>query len=141
MTEYEDRKKKVQSEKEILERLKEKENDLEGTEDALNNISNDDLESLREQEKETNINLNLAKKREREYKDKKLGAIKQYAWAIFGADFARQSLDFIDESVISGELPEPYNQQFIEKILSEKECICGACLEPEVNRGKKSQIC
>jgi DNA sulfur modification protein DndD len=127
----------IEKNEDINARNKKAEIDLKSTEDALSQIKNDDLEQLRKDEQRLNRELIAAKKSEKSYKEKKQKAIKQYAWAIFGADFAKQSLEFIDESVISGELPEPYNQQFIEKILTEKECICGICLEPGSTSWKK----
>lgn len=96
----------------------------------LDQIKNQNLTQLRADERKAEQSLIEAKSQRTKLKKQKLEAIKTYGWAVFGADFADQSLDFIDESVISGELPEPYNQKFIKKILSDKTCICGACLQP-----------
>ena len=104
--------------------------ELKNADAQLEKIKNKDLQSLRDRERRIMRDLKAEKNDRVEIKKQKIGAIKEYAWAVFGADFADQSQDFIDESVISGNLPEPYNQKFIKGILSEKICICGACLAP-----------
>ena len=116
--------------KEIAQNLTECDENLKEVGAELDKIKNKDLARLRADEKRIEADLREAKSQRTNLKAQKIETIKIYGWAIFGADFADNSLDFIDESVISGKLPEPYNKEFITTILSKKTCICGACLEP-----------
>ena len=106
------------------------EEELKDIDSALDKIKNKNLVDLRADERRIDDDLRLEKSQRTKLKAQKLETIKIYGWAVFGAEFADQSLDFIDESVISGKLPEPYNQEFISKILLDRTCICGARLQP-----------
>ena len=116
--------------KTIATNLTECEGNLKTVDSELDKIKNIDLAALRTSEKDLEHHLKVAKSQRTNLKAQKVETIKIYGWAVFGADFASHSLDFIDESVIAGRLPEPYNKEFITTILSKKTCICGACLQP-----------
>ncbi|WP_430425106.1 AAA family ATPase [Phenylobacterium sp.] len=40
------------------------------------------------------------------------------------------TLEFVDEAALRGKIPEPYNQPFIQGLLTAQQCICERCLEP-----------
>lgn len=61
---------------------------------------------------------------------RKVKLIRDYSWVAFSNRIAGEALDFIDESEIKGTIPAPYNLQLVKDILSQAECICGACIEP-----------
>ncbi len=102
---------------------------LEETENKLALIENKDLQSLRLREKDVSRQLLKAKASKKEFEKRKYQNISKFGWAVFGHEFANSSLDFIDESQLKGKLPEPYNKTFVEDILSEAMCICGADLK------------
>lgn len=102
---------------------------FEAVELELLQINNQDLNSLKKEE--TDLEQTL-QKLEREHKDSlvsKFKTVSKFGWAIFGKEFAEESLEFIDESTWKGRLPEPYNETFINDILAAARCICGQSLE------------
>jgi len=105
------------------------EKQLEETEEKLALINNQDLKTLRNEEKSAENNLHKMEREKVSIEKKKYQSISMFGWAVFGSDFADASLDFIDESQLKGKLPEPYNKTFIEDILSESRCICGETLK------------
>jgi DNA sulfur modification protein DndD len=92
----------------------------------LSKIANSELATLKKEEVELENKIKAAKAKRSFLEGKKKQVISTYAYSVFGSDFAQQSTDFIDESVSEGRLPEPYNEKFVKKILSEKTCVCGA---------------
>lgn len=60
--------------------------------------------------------------------------IAKYGFAIFGAQLASQALDFINEEEFKGTIPAPYNENLVNQILQEKNCICGA----EIHQGSQA---
>ena len=103
---------------------------LNKAEDGLDLIKNTDLTALRAQDRGLRSKLAGFKAQRADLRTRKVNVIRRYGWALFGGELASQSLDFIDESSLKGRLPEPYNQSFVDEILTNKVCICGACLEP-----------
>lgn len=97
--------------------------------EQLSKFSNFDLQKLRVQEKKLREEERECQDNLRKQIDAKRRLINKYGWAVYGNGFASQSLDFIDDSELKGKLPEPYNQTFIQDILSQKQCICGNCLD------------
>ena len=110
--------------------LKVAKENLNEVDEELSKIKSNDLAGLRNREKELKSDLDKFKKEKISLNTDKLKLVRKFGWAVFGRDFAKESLDFIDESALKGRLPEPYNQSFINDILDDKACICGASLEP-----------
>lgn len=52
------------------------------------------------------------------------------ATATVSAKLTSQSLDFIDEESLRGRIPSPYNEDFVQGLLSAKLCICERPLMP-----------
>lgn len=96
----------------------------------LAKINNMDLQTLRSEESRLTREISGFEKEQLDANLKKIRSINTYGWAVFGREFATESLDFIDESTLKGRLPEPYNQTFINDILKAAQCICGQHLEP-----------
>ncbi|MGR8998239.1 MAG: AAA family ATPase [Gammaproteobacteria bacterium] len=111
---------------EIIPALEKKHDQIE-TELAL--INNQDLKKLRNEERNAEIELKKLQNEHESLQKRRYSTISKFGWAVFGAEFANDSLDFIDESQLKGRLPEPYNRTFIEDIISNGICICGECLE------------
>jgi len=103
--------------------------DYKSVDDELLQINNQDLQSLKKEESSLFAELNKLQLDFKNAKLEKTKAIHKYGWAVFGKEFAVESLDFIDESTWKGRLPEPYNETFINDILSAAKCICGQSLE------------
>ena len=99
------------------------------TAEKLAQINNHDLKTLRSDEAICESDLVKFRRELKLLQRKKYENIAQFGWSVFAADFADASLEFIDESQIQGKLPEPYNKTFVEDILREEVCICGACLD------------
>ncbi len=116
--------------KNIEDRLPELQSDYAEADARLAQINNIDLQSLRSLEAKLMRDLSDYEKELSEANIKKIRSINTYGWAVFGREFAEESLDFIDESTLKGRLPEPYNQTFINDILNATQCICGQPLEP-----------
>tara|TARA_R110002072_G_scaffold301164_3_gene480308 strand:+ start:92540 stop:94246 length:1707 start_codon:yes stop_codon:yes gene_type:complete len=103
---------------------------LEEAEANLAKINHFDLQSLRADETKAERELSSLQKEHAELSIRKIRSINTFGWALFGSEFADESLDFIDDSTLKGKLPEPYNKTFIDDILSAAVCICGQSLEP-----------
>ncbi len=115
---------------ELSDRIPELESDLDKVEEELNSFESTSLSQLRNEERELETNLRKREVELNRFQTEKYKHISIYGWALFGEEFASDSLEFIDESTLKGRLPEPYNKTFITDILSSEKCICGACLEP-----------
>ncbi|MBL3529647.1 MAG: hypothetical protein JMN27_18360 [gamma proteobacterium endosymbiont of Lamellibrachia anaximandri] len=116
--------------RDATDRIPSLEAELERVEDKLQRISNQDLQQLRRDEYAADQRMKSLRIEKANLHKRKYACIEQYGWSVFGREFADASLEFIDESQLKGRIPEPYNKTFIEDIISEKECICGAHLEP-----------
>ncbi|MEW6079170.1 MAG: AAA family ATPase [Thermodesulfobacteriota bacterium] len=57
--------------------------------------------------------------------------ISAYATSIVSKKLSQITLDFINEEEIKGRIPSPYDEKFVEDILSAQICICGRRIEPE----------
>ena len=132
-TKVEQLKDTIEEDERYLEELNKKniilEERIDDIDKKLAQIDNADLYRLRTEEGSL-----LKKKTELESKinklfDEKRQLISQYGWAVYGKNFADDSLDFIDTSILQGRLPEPYNESFINSLLKEAECICGSSLQ------------
>ena len=99
------------------------------TEEKLSKINNQDLIRLRKEEAEATRNLASLKLKKSKVEKEKYQNISKYGWAVFGAEFAGTSLDFINESELKGRIPEPYNKTLIEDLLKASRCICGRDLK------------
>lgn len=105
------------------------EHQIEETEEQLSKIQNKDLFRLKKEESEASRRLTTLKDKKNKLLRDKYSKIAKYGWAVFGSEFAKTSLDFIDESELKGRIPEPYNQQLIIDLLEATKCICGRSLE------------
>lgn len=114
---------------EIEARLPELESEREQVERELQLINNHDLQSLKKEEHDLESKVSRLGRELKNSSLEKFKLIGEYGWAVFGREFASESLDFIDESTWKGKLPEPYNETFINDILSAARCICGQSLE------------
>ncbi|HZH68323.1 MAG TPA: AAA family ATPase [Chitinophagales bacterium] len=115
----------------LNEKIPELENELRDVEHKLQKLDNHDLARLRKEESEVSHAISRKKRELEDLKQRKYSLIGKYGWAVFGSKLANKSQDFIDDSELKGRLPEPYNKTFIEDILSQQKCICGACLSSE----------
>lgn len=95
----------------------------------LGKINNADLYDLRKEEQELEGRLKKLSFDLRSANSRKYEVAGKYGWAVFGREFANESLEFIDESTLKGRLPEPYNKTFVEDILAQARCICGGDLK------------
>ncbi|MCP4987628.1 MAG: AAA family ATPase [Colwellia sp.] len=100
------------------------EKELSETEGKLSRINNQDLYRLRKEEDEAGKKLRNLKFKKTQIEKNKYEKISRYGWAVFGAEFAGTSLDFINESELKGRIPEPYNKTLIEDLLKATRCIC-----------------
>lgn len=114
---------------EIEDRLPELQSIYESVDAELLEINNQDLQALKREEDELLREIKKAQLDSKDAQLEKSRAINKYGWAVFGREFAEESLDFIDESTWKGKLPEPYNETFINDILNAARCICGQSLE------------
>lgn len=120
----------AESIKKIEDRLPELQSAYAEADARLAQINHMDLQSLRSLEAKLMRDLANFDKELIEANYKKIRCINTYGWAVFGREFAEESLDFIDESTLKGRLPEPYNRTFISDLLNATQCICGQSLEP-----------
>lgn len=104
--------------------------DLEMVVSELSKISHAELSSLSKEEKELEALKSKLASQVRNIQPKKYDLIRRFGWAVFGREFADESLEFIDESTLKGRLPEPYNKTFINDIIAASKCICGSDLHP-----------
>lgn len=115
-------------------------NELSETEDAFSTINNSDLSSLRSELNRRDAELRAIESDLIKIYKSKAESINKFGWSVFGHQFADEDLDFVDDSVLAGRLPEPYNETFINELLSASECICGADLtkdSPAYNKVKE----
>lgn len=125
--------------KDVLDKEKQKKQNIEITLEKLNleyenidnqlsRISNSDLAELRSREHSYYNELSKINKKLIELKLEKAKFISRFGWAVFGNSFSSEALEFVDQSVFEGRLPEPYNETFITEILKAAQCICGSQL-------------
>lgn len=81
-------------------------------------------EREKEQRRLKSAEAGLVSWRERETK-----FISKFGWALMAESLANESTDFIDDREIKGKIPSPYNETFIDDLLSKMVCICGTKLE------------
>ncbi|MFY0657276.1 MAG: AAA family ATPase [Neptunomonas phycophila] len=60
------------------------------------------------------------------FENNRVNLIKKYATNVFAHGISFEVLDFIDEDEFKTNIPSPYNENLVYKILEETQCICGA---------------
>jgi len=60
---------------------------------------------------------------------RKADLISEFATIVFGFSLSQSALDFIDDSSYRGTLPAPYNEQLVQDILTQAQCICGSSIK------------
>ncbi len=86
---------------------------------------------------------NLSEQLAREQKRCKEHEDEVYKWLgengrfIVSKRITEETFSFLNEKEHRGQIPSPYNEEFVKDILDAKECICGAKLQPGSPESKK----
>lgn len=78
---------------------------------------------LNKDRKDKEYQLNIEKDREVSLLTQKQSLVSKYGLVLFGKELTDTSLDFIKTE--KRRIPAPYDQRFVNELLSDHECICG----------------
>jgi len=85
--------------------------------------NHDKAKTLQEQIKDKQKQLNDENVIKKELSIKRIRLISEYGHIIFGKKLSEVALDFLQEE--RQRIPAPYDQRFVNQLLSENTCICG----------------
>lgn len=129
-----------------IETAKEQINTLEADHEATGNQMRDIEEKLRNSSAakelqrsrdKTNGDLNRALSRRKEALSDVHRWLGENGRFIVSKKITEEAFEFLDEKENRGRIPSPYNEEFVEDILKDMTCICGARLDPGSEAAKK----
>jgi DNA sulfur modification protein DndD len=60
----------------------------------------------------------------------------QKSLSIISRNLTKETLDFVDEASLKGRIPSPYNEEFVQGLINDENCICGRELKLGTNEWK-----
>lgn len=62
--------------------------------------------------------------------------ISQKSLSVISRNLTKETLDFVDEASLKGRIPSPYNEDFVQGLINDENCICGRELKLGTNEWK-----
>lgn len=119
---------------ELAEELKLKTEELKDVEGLIGNLNIERVNALRKDEKRADNEITKLNNDVTFYGSQQLDLISKYYRSAFGAELFTAGLGVIDEKREKGVIPGKYNRQLIEDLKQAGECICGRCIDEEVEK-------
>ncbi len=131
--------KRIQDDKSHIAQRKKKreetEQQIKDIEEKLRNTAA--AKNLQQNRDDLNTQFVREKKRRKEYEDEVYKWLGEDGRFIVSKRITEETFSFLNEKEHRGQIPSPYNEEFVKDILDAEECICGAELKPGSPESKK----